>query len=410
MLCSPGVPNARRGASTVIFFHYAEKLKESGYDVLHVLLLEPPGGEERALQEYVRTMGSARRFQVFPFRAERFLHSRGASFYPNPEAVAELGRQARSFRPDVIVCMDVLSAWILEGVRARVRLVWLGDLNFQTEWYHALYGIRERPIRVLHLPRVWARCQNWRRVYRRVLRTADVVVVSSKSSEHELGRLGLASQYFPYPWPSPTVNLDGLLPVRARTPTFVFLGNLVGLGSRSAFHFLTNRLYPQLVRAWGPQGFRILVCGLQEMPDWVRKAVSTKPEFEYLGYVEDLAGLLHSCHGALIPIDVPVGNRSRILTAMASGVPVIAHANTALGNPSLRDGVTCYLARTGPEFVAAMRRVVQGSPEVKAVVANARRAYVTQFHPRVAALHLVEALRQAEARAGASALRAPSAP
>jgi glycosyltransferase involved in cell wall biosynthesis len=82
-----------------------------------------------------------------------------------------------------------------------------------------------------------------------------------------------------------------------------------------------------------------------------------------------------------VPIDVPVGNRSRILTAMAMRSLVIAHANTALGNPDLVDGETCYLAADAKGFVEAMVAAVDDPARREAVVDRALRCYRERFHP-----------------------------
>jgi len=94
-----------------------------------------------------------------------------------------------------------------------------------------------------------------------------------------------------------------------------------------------------------------------------------------------------------------VGNRSRILTAMAAGVPVVAHANAALGNPDLVDGATCYLARDGRRFVERMRKTVEQPDEAAVIVQQARACYEAHFSPLASAEMLIaETERVIEAR------------
>ncbi|MCK5640710.1 MAG: glycosyltransferase family 4 protein, partial [Gammaproteobacteria bacterium] len=167
------------------------------------------------------------------------------------------------------------------------------------------------------------------------------------------------------------------------------------LGSRSAFHFLINRLYSEMVRHWGKEGFRVYIAGLRDLPAWAARAINKRPEFIFLGFVDDLDGLMAASDAIIAPIDVSVGNRSRIVTAMAKSALVIAHRNTALGNPSLVDGETCYLAVTPGEFSEAMVRAVAGGPDITEIIQRAKQSYEAEFAPDVASQMLIDSLSMA---------------
>lgn len=390
LVCSPGVPHESRGASSVLYYHYIEGFKRAGFEVLNVLLLERDVHED-ALAEYSSKLAEPRKFSIASVRAERLVVPRRTGFTLAPGVASEVERQASGFHPDVACYMDLVSAWAGTEVRCAGKLAWLGDLHFQTQWYHAWYSVREKAATAVRLPLALLRSQRWKAIYRKVLSGMDSVIVSSKLSERHLTALGVASRYLPYPWPAPPAV--GPSSGRSR-PSFVFMGGLGALGSRSAFHFMIWGLYSRLLRLWGPRGFEILICGSGTLPEWVRQALETRPEFVHLGFVEDLSKLVGSCHALIVPIDVPVGNRSRILTAMAMGMLVIAHRNTALGNPDLVDGATCYLARDIGEFVDRMRRAVERADEAIAVVTRARECYERRFHPTVAVAAMVDEVRR----------------
>ena len=177
----------------------------------------------------------------------------------------------------------------------------------------------------------------------------------------------------------------------ASQPSFVFFGSLAGLGSRSGLHFLLEDVFPGLRRHWGLGGFRLLLAGSGVLPEWARAALAGRSEIAELGFVEDLGALLATCHAALFPISVPIGNRSRILTAMSYRVPVVAHRNCALGNIDLVDGETAFLARDGAEFSA---RLTSSSWLVAENVAErAYLCYKTRFHPDAACGRLAARLK-----------------
>jgi glycosyltransferase involved in cell wall biosynthesis len=379
LVCSTGVPHPTDGASVVLFFHYVEQILLAGHSVLHLLLLEDGHWDQQEVSDYTRTIKAAGEIEVVTERAARFAWPslfkirfslvQGSAFYGT----------ARAFSPDVIVAFDIVPAAIVADVRAPRRIIWLGDLQFLTMRLHASYGLHENPFDVIPFAKVWAASKSWRRAYIEILRRADSVIVSSGSSVDELRLLGLSSSYEPYPWPSDGRPLNQTR--KAEKPSFLFFGSLAGLGSRSAMHFMTEDVYPKLRATWGTGGFRILIAGRGELAEWFKDAIADKPEFEWLGFVEDLDPLFEESHAVIAPIVVPVGNRSRILTALAKGALVIAHENVALGNPDLVNGKTCVLAKTVDEFVRAMQASVTDKAWARGIADGGRNCYETIFRP-----------------------------
>lgn len=385
LICSAGLPHESEGASVVLYYHYIARLKREGYVIQHLVLLEPSWSDQ-AVDAYRRKVGSPGTFDVTVIRTAAFYRSGRLRPHLDAAAVDAVARHAKAFGPQAILCFDILAAWLLDGVTTAPRVVWLGDLNFETFLYHALYAARENFLRAVHLPSNWLSCRGWRHLYAQVLRNVDQVIVASHSSERALARIGIAAEYEPYPWPAETV------PERTTAsptqPSFLFFGQLTGLGSRSAFHFLMDKAFPLLRERWGTGGFRIMLAGRGAPPDWVMAAIADRPEIEQLGFVEKLDHVLAISHAVLVPIDVPVGNRSRILTAMAMRALVIAHANTALGNPDLVDGETCYLAEDAEGFVRAMAQAVDDPVRRATIIDRAFRCYQERFHPERAGARL----------------------
>jgi glycosyltransferase involved in cell wall biosynthesis len=385
---SHGVPHPSEGASTVLFWHYISGLRAAGFDVLSVVLAEPGNGPPERLGEY-EALARADGIEVAILRAESFLEERRYAVRLREDAVAPARAAAASFRPHASFCLDFLASWAARGTPAP-RAVWLGDLRFQTAWYHALYAARERRAAALQLPLAFVRSLAWRRAYKQALGTAAAVIVSSKSSEARLARIGISSEYQPYPWPAE--GGEAAAQPLPEKPTFLFLGNLAALGSRSAFHFMLGELHGELVRRWGRGGFRIVIAGPGGVPHWAVDALARAPELEHVGFVEDLTALLRSVHGAIAPISVPIGNRSRILTALAAGTVVVAHENAALGNPDLVDGETCFLAADAATFAARMAVCVESPAEARGVAERGRELYRSRFRPDVAVAAAVDTL------------------
>lgn len=387
-----GVPHPSEGASAVLFFQYAKAIADAGYRVM-TIVLAPQGAETtRQLARYEDAMNHAS-------HAVRQIPIRGAVVRPSRfglqidgTAIAGVGRVWDDVAPDAVVAFDVGPARCAAGVSGGKRIAWLGDLGFESNWYHYLYGFKEDWMSLRHLPYALAQTAAWKRFYRTALSGFDRLIVASKSSERPLGRLGLAAHFAPYPWPEAKGRIAGPRRGPKEKPRFLFYGHLSGLGSRSALHFLCDRLYPELVAAWGEDGFEIVIGGREPPPAFFAAKIDRLPALSCVGFIEDLDAMMATVHAVIAPLDVPVGNRSRLLTAMAKGALVIAHENAALGNPMLVAGQTALLARDAAGFARHMRLAAQDPDACAAIIDRAEKAYLEHYAPPAAARALVQAI------------------
>lgn len=392
-----GVPHSHRGASTVLFFQYIRGILEAGWGVLHLVVLNNLPSGESSIGDYRSEISRFGEIRVLgcslerPYRISRWTKRVRPLSLPD-----EMKLRLREFDPDLFLCFDIASAGLMKEVAPpRTRIVWLGDLNFQTAWYHNLYDAKERSAAWLRLPLTWLACSRWRRFYKEVLDGAGCVIAASSSASSEVAKLHVISEYLPYPWPVTTRSMSAAPVPSSEIPSFLFFGTLGALGSRSALRFLFDKLYPALVKLWGRAGFRIYICGNLELPAWAAEALLSRPELVFKGFVDDLEDLGRRCHAMIAPIDVPVGNRSRIVTAMAYGWPIVAHVNTARGNPELVSGSNCLLADGVDQFVKHMQFTVDQPAAVSALGRAARVTYSKSFEPAVAVEKLIERLDKA---------------
>lgn len=118
-------------------------------------------------------------------------------------------------------------------------------------------------------------------------------------------------------------------------------------------------------------------------PDHVR-AELTRPGLSFSGYVDDLAGELRSYRGFVAPINMGTGVKTKVLDAMAAGLPVIS---TPLGVAGLdvEDGRQCLIARDPAGFAAAVERLSRHPGEAATIGSEARALVVRSFAPEVIA-------------------------
>lgn len=389
LFVSQGVPHPSRGASAVLFFSYLQALCNAGHEIDHLVISE--GASQDGLVQSYRSAIDERQL---PVQVQEVVTGRCCSLKDilfNRHSYIDTVKQSINL-PSIsqAVCIDIPSALAVKQLPIRHKVVWLGDLRFQTSWFHFAYGLQENPRNLWRWPLEKAAVSLWRKLYAQALQPFNRVVVSSHSSVRILDRLGIPSTFEPYPWP---VEPQWIERSPSDSPTFYFFGGLNALGSRSAFHFLLQNLIPRMKDQWGAGNFDVLISGSGEMPTWAKAGIETVPEIRYLGFVEDLDTVLASVTAVLFPIDVPVGNRSRVLTAMAKGVPVIAHQNVALGNPDLVDGKTALLAREPDEFIEKMILSFEGQAEMDSLRARAYQCYREHYDPQPACAAFLQHLQ-----------------
>ena len=70
---------------------------------------------------------------------------------------------------------------------------------------------------------------------------------------------------------------------------------------------------------------RFIYVELINLMKTLKEKLKKLKNIKLMGYVYNLNTLASSCHACLFPIDVPVGNRSRIVTAMGVVVGQLSH-------------------------------------------------------------------------------------
>lgn len=388
LVVSQGIPHPTRGASSVLYYAYLAALKASGYEVLHLCLNNTPAGAEWA--DYLAEICPDGAFQAVHAEVPHYYSIDRWALRVRPALPdARKIEQARQFRPDLVLCFDIIAAAVVQAMGFKRLDVWFGDLQYLSHWHNAVHDLKGGAGGIGKLPFTLLFCLLWKRLYRKVLPDTQLAIASSVSSAAPLREMGAEkSVYLPYPWPDG--GADMVPASKFETPTFIMFGTLGALGSKSAFDFLLTKVLPILRAQRGSKGFEILITGSRTMPPWAEKRLARCPEVKFLGFVDDLATLVARCHAVLAPIAVPVGNRSRIVTAMSMRALVIAHANTTLGNPELVSGENCYLAGNASEFAACMQKAADHPEEASRLGAAARDTYLKSFEPGMATRQFIQ--------------------
>ena len=219
----------------------------------------------------------------------------------------------------------------------------------------------------------------------KVLRRREVALARSSAAVSLVGEQEAAELAHragvPVAWlPMAVPVIDPAAPVAGNPgDRFACLGGMDFQANLLSLRWFADEVLPAVL-ALCPD-FHLQMIGY--CPDPVRDEL-TRPGLSFAGYVDDLEGELRQYRGFVAPITTGTGVKTKVLDAMAVGLPVVA---TPLGVAGLgaRDGTECLLAEDPAGFATAIQRLAQ-RPEEAATLGSAGRELVRRsFAPEVIA-------------------------
>jgi len=374
------LPHRSVGASTTIFYQYINHLLKKKHNV-HLLYFSTKKINSKNEKIFIKSFKFNKIKSFYNYNFKNYYSFNKYNFLikkiKTNQLNNELINKIKSINPEKILALDITAASFAKQIFNNNIFVWLGDLNFSTTWYHFYYNFKNKVIFYLYFFAAKILVHKWKIFYKEVLENTKNIS-GSNANIRELKKIGIKSSYQPYPW----TKIHKKLNIKKKSiPSFIFFGNLVGLGSKSAMNYLIKNIYPKYQEIWGVNGFKIYICGSYDLEFKLKKKIKSMKNLIFMGYVKNLNSLVSSCHGCLFPIDVPVGNRSRIVTALGSGWPIIAHKHTAIGNPALKNGYNCYLAKNENQFGLFSKMLYKKRKLNDTISKNAIKTYNSTFNP-----------------------------
>ena len=181
-----------------------------------------------------------------------------------------------------------------------------------------------------------------------VAREADAVSLVAAAEAGRLEeRAGVPVACLPMAIRIPPTPAD----VRSSDPSSIlFVGGLDYFPNEVAVRWFASEVAS---RMGDPPPFHLSVVGA--CPDGVRDELES-PAIRFLGYVDDVTGELPRHRAFVAPMVEGTGVKTKVLEAMAAGVPVVT-SSAGVRGLSLENGVHCLVADTGEEFLACLRRL-----------------------------------------------------
>lgn len=397
-------PRGRLTGRKIALAAIVSSLERLGHEVEVVALARRPRGEgEASFRARVRHVAPPRLLRVLGNLARSFSRGRLSAnecLYHSPRILRRLREHVEREGYDLVVADMIRTA----PYAAALGRPWVLDLDdLLSRRYAGLAGRRARGPAIVgyyaeNLPRALVPALAWaaRRILRREAgilrrreemwgRTASAVCLVGKVEADDLAaRIGRPVFWGPMSVAIPPRPVGR---VAERPPSLVFLGGLDYQPNVDAVRYFIEEIHPRLLRR-GLEPAPLTVVGF--CPDAVRAELAGTRAGP-VGYVPDLGTELERHQIFLAPIVSGSGLKTKVLTAMAWGLPVVA---TALGAEGIggTHGVHLCVGREADEFARWVEHLWR-HPEDAARVARAGREHVSaHFAPEAVARRWSEIL------------------
>lgn len=173
------------------------------------------------------------------------------------------------------------------------------------------------------------------------------------------------------------VDIDMFTPAKGEQEphTFIFIGTLDWYPNTRAVRFLAYELWPVLKSTFPNAKINVIGSGA---PSDLLNFGNKEPDFNMLGYVDNLTPYLDSAFAYLCPIDDGGGTKLKLLDAFSSGKAVVAH-EVACEGLKVTDGEQCLLANNVEEYIKQITKLNDDEQYRKALESRARKHVEQHF-------------------------------
>ncbi|MFC1763127.1 glycosyltransferase family 4 protein [Planctomycetota bacterium] len=188
-----------------------------------------------------------------------------------------------------------------------------------------------------------------------VYRQADMVLVVTEEDGDHLGQEGITNIEI----------LPNIIPVEKREfglerqPIVLFVGGFGHPPNIDAVEWLIESIWPEVVESYPDAELQIVGSN---MPDDLKDSVLTQRNTRLLGFVEDLAPVLHKATVSVAPLRYGGGMKGKVNQAMACGLPVVSTSVGLQGIPG-EDGKDYHCADDSRQFANLILKVLQSHSE-----------------------------------------------
>ena len=336
-------PSEKDGASLRVYHEYIKFFVDDSFEVTIVYFAKK--NEQQLKFDFKKNVN------VIPLPKETHLLPNRFKLINDLNEQITIEGILRKFKIQCVVAFDIVAISQLTNATKIPKIGWLGDLRYLTNKFNFFFSVKENLMNIKSFFYNFVQNILIRKFYQIHLKKLDKIIVSSSSSVRELSKLNFESSFLPYPWPEKFSKRD----LTINIPTFLFFGNLSGLGSRSSIIELIKEIYPKMKKKFGDNKFKILIGGINFKNSYLNKIdLNQFPELKFIGYIKNLEKIASQCNAFIFPGKVPIGNRCRLLTCLASEVLIIVSESVTFGNNYLKNKYNSLIAKNTNEFIDHM--------------------------------------------------------
>ncbi len=189
-------------------------------------------------------------------------------------------------------------------------------------------------------------------------------------------------------------------PAAVESPTLIFTGVMDYVPNVDAVQYFAHEIYPR-IRQMEPD-VRFLIVG--QRPNRVVRRLGGIPGIAVTGKVADVRPYFARAHVAVAPLRLAQGMQTKVLEAMAMGLPVVATSKAYQGLEA-RPGEDLFVEDDPASFADVVTRLLR-TPSLRARVGTAGRAFVEDRHSwRVSMARLDQVVAEVTQRPGAPTLQ-----
>lgn len=159
-------------------------------------------------------------------------------------------------------------------------------------------------------------------------------------------------------------------------------GNLSGVISIRGLEMMLNNIIPELKKVMG-SNFEVNYFGKYDDSIFgpkLKKALNESSDvFVFKGFIQTLKDALLNHHIFIIPNNISLGFRTRIVEGMAYGACMLAHKANTYGMPELSDGENILISNTTEGFVKRIVEVYHNRDFLKQIRINSFNTYNTIY-------------------------------
>lgn len=378
---STGIPDPSQGGSGIFNYLVPEHLLDRGHQVKAFLRVNERFLSEHCDLKYLPEL--SRKGFVYEFIREEEAPHRlkfGWSFVLQNHHYAVCKKTIQRVREELekydgIISLDLGWALALANIK-KPKICFLGDSlvhRLQFQGGDSFLSPRSY-LRFLRRVSLWRTKDHLKESFQDARERLTIIASFSPQYVKELTASSIPSRHFRFF--TPVVSFSSLRPPLTEKLVILHVGSLYTTSSQNMVHDLMDELFPLLSKL--PMELEIRFVG--RIPEQFTSRWKNI-HFVFLGHLDSLEEEFKNAHVFLSAMKYPVGVRTRIISALSYGIPVIANPAAALGLPELAVDRDILYGDTPQDIFEIFQKILSGDIDLKDMGEAARKAWEEHYNP-----------------------------